>query len=365
MIRFITCVTAENGRLLGMPKAPKFDHRLTAYGWQVDVPAAMASGGKRERRYFKEEKEAKRFAQGLRARWNEGRRGGLIPADLAFQAAEAAKILEPHGISLIEAARAAVARIDSVHSPETFLERFDKALLDGESRWSAAYRIDMERLPRWVGKEFMARRLCDITPAMIDRALSSHGAAAQSTLDHRRRYVRAIMGHKPRHRRDRAVSIMKLSEAEGMLAACENDGERRTVAVLLWAGIRPMVEFGEIARLDWSAFSDGRIYVGRDVSKTGSDRFVPITPRLAREIEGHPAAGPVAPANWKRRWQRIRRDAGVKGQDITRHTFASHFLAAYGEHEAKEAMGHTAGSSTLFRHYRAAVTREDGLAFFS
>jgi hypothetical protein len=59
---------------------------------------------------------------------------------------------------------------------------------------------------------------------------------------------------------------------------------------------------------------------------------VPITPRLAREIAGHEPDGPVAPANWKRRWGRIRRDSGATGQDVTRHTFASHFLAAFGEH---------------------------------
>lgn len=60
----------------------------------------------------------------------------------------------------------------------------------------------------------------------------------------------------------------------------------------------------------------------------------------------------------------IRKAAGVTAHDVTRHTFASHFLAWQGEASTKNAMGHTAGSSTLFRHYRRAVTEEAGKTYF-
>jgi integrase len=50
--------------------------------------------------------------------------------------------------------------------------------------------------------------------------------------------------------------------------------------------------------------------------------------------------------------------------DVCRHTFASNFLAAQGEDATKQAMGHTAGSATLFRHYRRAVTRDAGAKYF-
>ena len=74
----------------------------------------------------------------------------------------------------------------------------------------------------------------------------------------------------------------------------------------------------------------------------------------------------MIPTGWPRRIARIRRKAGVHGeQDITRHTFASHFLVAFGEDAAKNAMGHTAGSRTLFKHYRRAVSEEDGKLFFT
>lgn len=159
---------------------------------------------------------------------------------------------------------------------------------------------------------------------------------------------------------DRAIA----AECAAMLAACQSEAERMAVALLLWAGILPDAEGGEITRLDWADVGAKEIYIGQDVAKTGTDRHIPISRCLARLIKGHPKEGCVIPANWKRVYQRIRKAAGIVGQDVTRHHFASHYLMAYGEDKAKAALGHTAGSSTLFRHYRRAVTEADGKAFF-
>ena len=331
----------------------------------MSIPPNMSGKGVRERKFFADEKEAERFAGGLRAQYRRGQRGGVIPYALAIQAAEAAELLEPHGISLIEVVRAAVGRMSETGSSETFSERYARALLENEARWRSRYMSDMEKLPRWVGKGFMAMRLADIDDEAITAALRKHGAAAASTLDMRRRRVSAIVNHRTRHHRVVKVEIMTLAQCRAMLRACESAAERRAVGLLLFAGIRPDAEAGEIARLDWSNVGESEIYVPHEVAKTGSDRHIPISPRLGRLLKGREKDGPCVPANWKRVYQRLRRAAGVgSAQDITRHTFASHFLASYGEKEAKQAMGHTAGSDTIFRHYRRAVTEKAGRKYF-
>lgn len=135
---------------------------------------------------------------------------------------------------------------------------------------------------------------------------------------------------------------------------------------LALAGIRPDATYGEIAKLAWSDFSRKGIHIREDVSKTGSDRIILIPPVLTSILKGRPKSGPVAPPNWRRSWQRIRKDAEISDlQDVMRHTFASHYLMWKGEEATKAAMGHTANSNTLFRHYRRAVTEEDAVEFFT
>ena len=349
-----------------MSVTPKFTAVETPKGWMVSVPGNLSSTGRRVRKFFKLPTDAEKYAAGLRAKYREGRRGGVVPHELAIMAATAEEMLEPHGVTILEAARAFVARISETGSAETFADRYGRMLVENEGRWSDRYKLDMDRLPRWVGQAFMKTRLCDITPGVIEAALRAHGAQAQSTLDTRARYVSAAVNYRTKHRKKARIEMMTARQCGQMLRACESPAERRAVALLLFAGVRPSAEDGEISRLDWGAVGESEIYMSREVSKVG-DRHVPVTPRLRRLLRGHPAEGPVVPANWRRVYKRLR--AAVEGmagkQDITRHTFASHYLAAYGEAATKQAIGHTAGSSTLFRHYRAAVTEAAGKRFFS
>jgi integrase len=187
---------------------------------------------------------------------------------------------------------------------------------------------------------------------------------ARSTIDARTTRVLAVLHYRERHRRSGEIKILTLTEVEAVIGHCKTPEERRVVALLAFAGIRPDAESGEIARLQWDAVGAKDVYIAPSVSKTGSDRHIPLTPRLRELIDGHPASGPVRPAQWRRSWQRIRKAAGLDGQDVLRHSFASHYLSATDESRAKSSLGHTAGSSTLFRHYRRAVTQADGLAYF-
>ena len=237
----------------------------------VSIPGNMAATGKRTRRYFKVEKDAAKFAASKREEFRVGRRGGIISHELAIMAAAANELLEPHGITILEAVRAYVARIDTGGSTETFSERYDRALLDNEGRWRKRYMMDMERLPRWVGRAFMSMRLADITPDSITKALRAHGAAAQSTLDNRGRYVSSILNFKPRHHKQAKAEIMSLAQCRQFLRACESPAERRAAALLLFAGIRPSAEDGEITRLDWSNVGDAEIYVSHEASTTVSN----------------------------------------------------------------------------------------------
>jgi integrase len=199
---------------------------------------------------------------------------------------------------------------------------------------------------------------------VIEEVLVEDRPLKRSTLEARTRMILAVLNYRERHRRSGEIKILTLAEVQAVLSRCKTPEERRVVALLAFAGIRPDAESGEIARLDWEAVGAQEIYISPGVSKTGSDRHIEISPRLRELLEGHPASGPVRPVQWRRSWQRIRKAAGLTGQDTLRHSYASHILAATSEENAKQCLGHAAGSQTLFRHYRRAVTQADGLAYF-
>lgn len=309
--------------------------------------------------------EAKKFAASLRNQHDSGFRNRAISANLAADAALAVDLLTPTGLSLLEAVRVVVNQLTQTGGSETFTERYSRAVADGNDRWSKRYQSEMRRLLNWLPKGFLSLPCGTIDRAVVEAALVQDRPLARSTIDARATRVLAVLHYRERHRKSSEIKILTLTEVEAVLGHCQSVEERRVVALLAFAGIRPDAESGEIARLDWEAVGAKEIYIAPATSKTGSDRHIEITPRLRAEIDGHPTEGPVLPAGWRRSWQRIRKAAGIAGeQDILRHSFASHYLAATDEARAKAAMGHTAGSSTLFRHYRRAVTQADGLAYF-
>jgi integrase len=359
--------SGNSGSIPGMGRQANFTPIKTDAGWMVSVPAAMSATGRRKRKFFPDFKKAERFAGSVRKMYAEGMRGGLISGELALQAAAAWQVLEPLGISLVEAARMVAAMRGIEENKETYQAKWLRVVSLGETQWSDRYATDIGKIPKWMGATAMKTPCRELSAKKITEALRAHGAAAITTLKARRRMVEAVLNwneERGESARPGEIQILTPRQAAAVLRACESRDQVRTVALLLFAGIRPDAESGEISRLDWKAVGKADIYVCKKTSKVG-DRHIPITPRLRRLIRGHPESGPVRPTGWKRTWQRIRKASGIADmQDVTRHTFASNYLAAYGETAAKQAMGHTAGSSVIFRHYRRAVTEEAGKKFF-
>ena len=349
-----------------MPRSPDLRAAQSAAGWMVSIPPTMTATGKRERKFFGDDKtSAEKFAAGIRAKWVKGVRGTMLDPATAIAAAEAVKILAPLGIGLAEAARMVETQMNARGTRETFRERWMRYQLAHEGHWSDSYANQIGKLDRKLGDSFMDSAVQLMTPEFIRAAVLAGGARSKSNIALIERMVSAAMNERGKERRAVNIEIMTTGQCGRMLRACEDKAERMAVALLLFAGIRPSTEDGEISRLDWETFKPGEIYVPHEVSKTGTDRHIPITPRLARFLRDHPKDGLVIPAGWKRKYDRLRKAADIQGkQDITRHTFASHFLAAFGVDPAKQAMGHTAGSDTLFRRYRRAVNEADGKAYF-
>lgn len=373
-----------------MPRRPSFKVSKTTKGrFLVHVPASLSMLGKLERRTFENAKEAEKFAAKLRTEYHAGRRGGIIEPNTAHQATaaedalkradlnvtvveavcayiDARRILDKHGQSIESVVKSWSDARKARGDDRAFVEAATDFIKEKEMGWSDRYRrnIDqtMKALPDW----FKAMKLPDISEAIMLKAVKE-SVSTETAIETRMRHVKSLSSGKGRRKRKRAsAAILDGQQVETMLQSCETDAERRAVALLLFAGIRPDAQDGEISKLDWSAVGKKEIRVSADVSKTGSERIIPIRPRLAALITGHPKQGRVLPPNWAKRIQAIRKAAGMSlgYQDATRHTFASHHLVAYGEASTQAAMGHAEGSRTLFKHYRAAVSESAAKAYF-
>lgn len=346
-----------------MPRTPTFAVIETPKGWMVSVPPAMSASGKRVRKYHKTKTKAEEQAKSLRAHYQKGHRAGLISATLAMEAARAMEILGGTGISLLEAARMAKAQSGNAADKESLQVRYDRMVAANEMHWSKRYVFEMERMARWLPDNFWKRSCAGIDRPSIEAALAHRCALSRSTLDLRLRMVMSVINYKDRHRKGTKIDILSRDQQKALLAACTTPDELRVVGLLLYAGIRPDSVYGEISRMQWESVTDKHVHVQR--GKVGGDRLIPVCPVLKEVLKDRPESGPICPANWMKTWTRIRKEAGISHmKDVLRHTFASHYLMWKNEADCKSVMGHTANSTTLFRHYRKAVTKADAAKFF-
>lgn len=116
------------------------------------------------------------------------------------------------------------------------------------------------------------------------------------------------------------------------------------VGIMLWAGIRPV----ELARLRWQDVQpeQGVILVNNDQAKGAVPRQVKILPVLSewlRKSRLQRIFNPlVVPRGWERRWQEIRRLAGLDKfpGDVLRRTFAVfHILRFRDFNELEQQLG--------------------------
>jgi len=183
---------------------------------------------------------------------------------------------------------------------------------------------------------------------------------------------------------DADPAILTVDQCQALLTACRDTdaGLIPYVTVCLFAGLRPEREAGKLA---WGDVTD-EILVRGLTSKTRQRRHVPIHPALkswlARPFPAQigpvspeaplfersgPAAGALPPRNLRRRFEAVRRVAGLlEGwrQDCMRHTFASMSLATFGVEKTVAALGH-GDYDMLFGHYRALVKAEDAAKFWA
>lgn len=145
--------------------------------------------------------------------------------------------------------------------------------------------------------------------------------------------------------REEKINILTLKQiARFMKAVKAKDLQcmQAAVRLMLWCGIRP----GEVQRLRWQDvdFRENVVYIDGQTSKTGGTRAVPLrgSALYLKQFKGK-LNDYIAPRNWVRVWEKLRRRAGMRQwqKDAMRHTFASmHLKRFHNIYLLQEEMGH-------------------------
>ena len=170
---------------------------------------------------------------------------------------------------------------------------------------------------------------------------------------------------------EKEILPLKLSETKQLIKTAQNESPEYAIvaALLVYAGIRPR----EVRRLTWRDIDteEKTITVRSQCSKTGGVRQVEIPPVLNRLLITHKSenCSPICPADWQRRWRKIRDNSGFRGRwvcDVLRHTYASFHAKNYADLPRLQLnMGHRDLSLLRSRYINMhGISRAEAKSFF-
>ncbi len=351
--------------------------------------ASYQQGGEYQQRYFKTKKAATDFANEKKIELvNEGRKHGAWTDDerrAVIESREVAAELASKGIPTFSVREAVAFYAEHLRQLKTSatVERALREMIDirvAEGK-SGGHVRDLQYKLKKFADQFAGRLVASFKQPEVAAWLLGLKCQPQTRLNYKRllhnlfafSLARGYTALNPvagalniKVPAKGEVGILDVTQSARLLAACSAE-ILPAVAIGLFAGLRRE----EIARLDWREvnFERGFIEVKAAKSKTAQRRLVEMSPNLMAFLKPHAAlAGKVRPteAVYRERLSEAARVAGITPwpHNALRHTYASFHLALH-EDAGKTALqlGHTE-STTLFKHYRELVRRQDAVEFW-
>ena len=383
-----------------MARQTKFAPVKTAEGWRLNVPAKFTLTGKRERYFYPTQKQALEAAKLLKLSAAEfGHQAQAIKPSLAEDATAAAVLLEPWGVSLLEAVRSYTANRER--------ESASKPLAEATGVWLATcehlrkstltgYKQTIDKLEAALGPQVLATITTDQLQAVIVKGTTPSVAALRYRCT--RAFWRWACGkgwcesepldrvELPKVRNENEIGFLTPEQAATLLSIAEKHYPQAVASYALqfFAGIR--VE--ELSKLEAGNVTDNGIELGKAITKKGRRRHITPSPTLSAWL----AKYPFAPCpNWKRIDRMCRYLAGwavAPPPELTtpellkkqakkqprpdwpanglRHSHATYAVAGGAALETLLfEFGHTGNANVLRAHYIGKASKKQALEFFS
>jgi integrase len=373
-----------------------------AYGvsFAVTVPVKI-TGGARERKQFRTQKEAEDFAL---HQWKGFQKQG----ESYFEATAAERIefintlpkLRKAGVSLIEAVEFALPRLRPAGGDRAFKEVIDelreskKAMLDrGTLREHSerAFRIRTKKIVTAFG-DLLVRDLTldktrawleslEVAPRTVKNQLNCLAEVLRYSVSRKYVFENILDGLTNNDRREiygtdeeKEPGILTPEEASRLLNTAAEHPELNLLAAVvlgLFCGIRTE----ELKKLNWEdiRLNESFVRVSGKIAKKRRIRNVTLPEDAKRWLTLCPAReGQITRSNnrndFDRRFRKLQLLAGFVAwkKNAMRHSFGSYHFALHDDSiKTSNELGHRQGDNVLFDYYRSLVTKEKAEEYFS
>ena len=343
--------------------------------WCVTWPKI---GTGRNRRFFKDKREAETFLQSKQIeRENYGTAGTSFSERQRAEYLECAESLKPFNATIRDAVNFYLPHLHASNRTCTAAELVNELLKVKEADGaSERYLSDLRSRLTQFSDSFDGKPVAEITSPLIDewlRSLSDKETGKRLSPVTRNNFRRVLIvafnfarerGYCIGNPAEKTARAKVIENAIGILTveqtACLLESAAADllpyVAIGAFAGLRR----AELERLDWKEIDlqSSLIEVTAKKAKSARRRFVRIQPNLAKWLQPYAQlSGNVTPPNYRELLDAAREAARIEEwpQNALRHSFASYHLAKFNDAAALALeLGHTS-AHLVFQHYRQLV----------
>jgi integrase len=373
--------TSKPKRKRSWPNVYSRKHRSGQVSYVVDLGLI---NGKRERRSFKTRAEASTFAELKKTeRQNQGTAALALPQAIKVDAAKASTLLNPHNVSLEEAAKYYLKHVIAYRNAPLINQIVEQLIGDAEKNDRRDRTVsELKSRLRTFAESFPDRRLSELTVEEIKAWVDEDENWSARTRINYLTKISQLFNYALKHNwvdanlaeridrpsaEDSEPKIFPVEQAEKLLENANKFGLLPYIALGLFAGLRS----AELMRLDWQdvKMEDRAIVVGQQVAKKRSRRVVDMCDALYAWLKPQKALkGPIVDLKqFRDNMDELRQAAELESwpHNGLRHSFGSYHLAFHGD-AVKTAgqMGHRS-SDVIHNHYKALVLKTDAEKFWN
>jgi integrase len=335
-------------------------------------------GNGRNRRFFKDRREAETFLQSKRIeRENYGTAGTSFNERQRAEYLECAESLKPFNATIRDAVNFYLPHLRATKRTCTAVELVDELLKVKEADGASdRYLSDLRSRLTQFSESFNGKPVAEITSSQVDewlRSLSDKETGKRLSPVTRNNFRRVLIvafnfarehGYSAGNPAEKSARAKVIESAIGILTVEETARLFESaapelipyIAIGAFAGLRR----AELERLDWREvdLQGGLIEVTAKNAKSARRRFVRIQPNLAKWLQPYAQlSGNITSSKYRELLDAARRAAGIEQwpHNALRHSFASYHLARFNDAAALALeLGHT-NSNLVFQHYRQLV----------